>query len=119
MTARPLALLLVLMGLGEVAHGVLAGLIYGGAWSLDPSRWWVGSAARGALLAAAFLGASVFLALLAFVAALGLALDQPWGRWLAVVVAAGSLLTGCAPFGVLALVVLLQDVPEAAPARAA
>ncbi|MCA9492133.1 MAG: hypothetical protein KC621_19505 [Myxococcales bacterium] len=89
------------LALSEVAHGVLGGLVLATGVAADPTRWWVSSSARGLLAGASFAGFACLLALLAVIAAVGIATKLPWGRHLAWVVGGGTLLTGCAPVGLL------------------
>ncbi|MCB9697836.1 MAG: hypothetical protein H6738_13725 [Alphaproteobacteria bacterium] len=104
---------LLALALSEVAYGVVGGVVLGGGVAVDPTRWWVASSARGVLAGASFAGFAGLLALVAVIAAVGTAARQPWGRGLAWVVGGGTLLTGCAPVGLLLWWSLWESAPPA------
>lgn len=108
---------LLALALSEVAYGVIASVVLGGGVAADPSRWWVASSARGLIVGMSFAGFACVLALVAVIAAAGTAARRPWGRWLGWIVGGGTLLTGCAPVGLLLWWSLWESAPESAVER--
>lgn len=115
MTARPspgwlriCQLILVICGLSYGIFGLSCGFFYSGTVGLDPTVGVTESVLFAVLGALVALGLCVAVALINFIAAVGLIQRQPWGRFLTIAIGVFYTPSGCFPLGLILLYGMFQ-----------